>query len=168
MKSITGVWDGLVGEYAMARMEIESPTSGRLWIGWPGGELRYYDLINIVSGDRSLVLHFAKTNSKEVATIRARGNADVVDGRITAEIVLDEVSMGGGPFQLFKLDGRSFLGRVADMQRRIEEDVTKRTGVRPAEAIPKGSSRACPQIQASHTRTAAKRTKPRKFVEVFS
>jgi hypothetical protein len=29
-------------------------------------------------------------------------------------------------------------------------------------------SRACPQIQASHTRIAAKRTKPRKFVEVFS
>jgi hypothetical protein len=29
-------------------------------------------------------------------------------------------------------------------------------------------ARACPQIQAIHTRTAAKRTKPRKFVEVFS
>jgi hypothetical protein len=121
-------------------MEIESPTIGRLWIGWPAGELRYFDLANIISGDRSLVLRFfAKTNPKEVATIRARGNADDVDGRIAAEIALDEVSMGGGPFQLFKLDGRSFLGRVADMQRRIEDDVTKRTGVRPADAIPKGS-----------------------------
>jgi hypothetical protein len=30
------------------------------------------------------------------------------------------------------------------------------------------SIRACPQNQASHTRTAAKRTKPRKFAEVLS
>jgi WD40 repeat protein len=31
-----------------------------------------------------------------------------------------------------------------------------------------GGIRACPQNQASHTRTAAKRTKPRKFAEVLS
>jgi hypothetical protein len=29
MKSIVGVWDGLVGKHAVARMEIEGPTKGR-------------------------------------------------------------------------------------------------------------------------------------------
>ncbi len=147
LKTVVGVWDGLLGEHAVARLEIESPTSGCLWIGSLGGAVRYFDLVNITSRDRALVLRFVKSDPREEVTIRARGNADSIEGGISVEIVYDGVMMGGGPFELMKSDGRSFLGRVADTVKEIEADSAKRASRQPGRSDRKGAPIQSPELR---------------------